>query len=74
MTHMTRDTEYGCELRSRFWMGYNIINGEAQYLMPGGMEFPIEMAHQLLGHNFNEYTNLSEILASVYAEEKDNWE
>ncbi|MCD7866567.1 MAG: phloretin hydrolase [Clostridiales bacterium] len=74
MTHMTRDTEYGCELRSRFWMGYNIINGEAKYLMPGGMEFPIEMAHQLLGHNFNEFTNLSEILASVYEDEKDHWE
>ncbi|MCD7922158.1 MAG: phloretin hydrolase [Clostridiales bacterium] len=74
MTHTARDTADGCELRSRFWMGYNIINGKAEYLMPDGMEFPLEMALQLLGHNFNEFTNLSEILPSVYAEEKDHWE
>ena len=27
MTHMAVDTEDGCELRSRFWMGYTIENG-----------------------------------------------
>lgn len=74
MTHMARDTEYGCELRSRFWLGYSIIDGEAKYLMPGGAEFPMEMAKQLLEHNFNEFTNLARILPAVYAEEKDNWE
>lgn len=73
MTHMTRDLKDGCELRSRFWMGYNIIDSKAEYLMPGGMEFPMEMAKQLLGHNFNEFTNLAEILPDVYKEEKDNW-
>ena len=73
MTHMTRDVEDGKELRSRFWMGYNILDGKAEYLMPGGMPFPVELAKQLLGHNFNEFTNLARILPQVYAEEKNNW-
>ncbi len=74
MTHMARDIEGGCELRTRFWMGYNIINGQAQYLMPGGASFPQKVCEELLSHNFNEFTNLSELLPQVYAEEKDNWE
>ena len=70
MTHMARDLAEGCELRSRFWMGYNIIDGKAEYLMPHGMEFPMPLAEQLLSHNFNEYTNLTEVLPRVYQEEK----
>ncbi len=74
MTHIARDVEGGCELRSRFWMGYNIINGKAEYLMPGGVAFPKAPAEQLLGHNFQEFTNLAKILPSIYEEEKDNWD
>lgn len=70
MTHMARDFAEGCELRSRFWMGYNVIDGKAEYLMPQGREFPLILAKQLLGHNFNEFTNLTEVLPLVYAEEK----
>ncbi len=73
MLHMARDTEDGCELRTRFWMGYNIIDGAAVKLIPDGMEFPEPILHALLGHNFLEFTNLSVILPEVYAEEKDNW-
>ncbi len=73
MMHMARDTDYGCELRSRFWMGYNIIDGEPVKLIPDGMEFPKPILCNLLAHNFKEYTNLSVILPEVYAEEKDNW-
>ncbi len=73
MQHMARDTAQGCELRSRFWMGYNIIDGKAQYLMPGGAPFPKEVGPLLLGHNFLEFTNLARILPDIYAEEKDNW-
>ncbi len=73
MLHMARDNESGCELRSRFWMGYHIIDGEPKKLLPDGIEFPEPMLQALLAHNFLEYTNLSVILPSVYAEEKDNW-
>ncbi len=73
MMHMARDTKDGCELRSRFWMGYNIIDGKPVKLLPDGMVFPEPILRMLLGHNFLEYTNLSVILPEVYAEEKDNW-
>lgn len=74
MTHISRDTEGGCELRSRFWMGYHIIDGKGVKLLPEGMTFPEPIVAQLLAHNFAEYTNLAAILPKVYAEEKDNWE
>ena len=74
MTHMARDVEGGCELRSRFWLGYNILDGKAEYLMPGGVKIPKIPAEQLLGHNFQEFTNLAKILPSIYTEEKDNWD
>lgn len=71
--HHFRNTEYGCELRSRFWIGYQIINGEGKCLLPPGMEIPEKIMVALLQHNFFEYVNLAELLPSIYAEEKDNW-
>ena len=75
MTHMAVDTEDGCELRSRFWMGYKIENGVAK--RGGFPEFLLKkltgIFEKLLAHNFYEYTNLGAILPQVYAEEKNNW-
>lgn len=73
MTHMARDTADGCELRSRFWLGYNIIDGEATLLLPPGVQIPEPLVVDLLSHNFFEYANLAQLLSKVYAEEKDNW-
>ena len=73
MTHMTRDVEGGCELRSRFWLGYQILDGIGTCLLPEGAEIPLPVVTNLLRHNFFEFTNLAEILPRVYAEEKDNW-
>ena len=73
MTHMARDIEGGCELRSRFWLGYQIIDGVAKKMIPDGMVFPEPIVAQLLGHNFAEFTNLAAILPDVYAEEKERW-
>ena len=74
MLHTTRDTEYGCELRSRFWIGYHIIDGNPVCMVPPGMGIPVEIAKQLYGHNITEFTNLASILPSVYAENKDQWD
>lgn len=75
MTHMAVDTEDGCELRSRFWMGYEIKDGVGKR-----GKFPEFLLKKLTGifeklleHNFYEYTNLGVILPQLYAEEKDNW-
>lgn len=71
MMHMARDTADGCELRSRFWMGYT---KEGKVKLPFFLK-PIVKKKMvaLLGHNFAEYTNLGAILPEVYAQEKDNW-
>ncbi len=74
MTHMSRDIADGCELRSRFWLGYQIQEGNGVYLLPENMDIPLPLVTNLLQHNFFEFTNLAEILKSVYSEEKNNWE
>lgn len=73
MIHTARDVEGGCELRSRFWMGYHIIDGQGVCLLPPGFKFPEVLVKQLLGHNFTEYTNLASILPDVYKENVGTW-
>jgi len=73
MTHMARDVEGGVEFRTRFWMGYHIIEGKPVKLIPPGFNIPKAISEALLAHNIKEYANLAAILPNVYAEEKDNW-
>jgi len=73
MTHFLRPVEGGSELRSRFWFGYQIIDGNPVKCIPDGFKIPAEGPLALLRHNVKEFSNLSVILPSVYAEEKDNW-
>lgn len=73
MIHTARNIEGGCELRSRFWMGYQIINGEGVCLLPPGFQFPEPLVKQLWGHNFTEFTNLASILPEVYKENVGTW-
>ena len=73
MTHFLRPCEGGSELRSRFWFGWQIENGEPVKKIPDGFVVPKIAPIMLLKHNVIEFTNLAAILPSVYAEEKDNW-
>lgn len=73
MTHFMRPVEGGSELRSRFWFGWQIINGEPVKCIPDGIIIPSVAPIGLLSHNVVEFTNLTELLPAVYAEEKDNW-
>lgn len=74
MTHMARNVEGGVELRSRFWMGKQIIDGQVKNTIPFMIKkLPIENAKKLFGHNIKEYANLTAILPELYAQEKDNW-
>ena len=61
------------ELHLRFWIGYQIIDGEAKYLLPPEIKIPAEVGLKLIEHNFREFNNLHTVLPSLYAEEKDNW-
>lgn len=73
MTHFIRPVEDGVELRSRFWMGYAIVEGKPVKLLPEGGMVPHEVPLALLKHNVKEFTNLAAILPGLYEEEKDRW-
>lgn len=74
MVHFLRPTADGCELRTRFWMGYSVINGAPVKILPEGVEFPLEPVKALLTHNIKEFTHLASILPEVYEEFKDKFE
>lgn len=69
MTHFLRPTANGSELRSRFWMGWQIENGEPVKAIPDGVAVPEIAPKSLLQHNLKEFLNLAKILPSVYTEE-----
>lgn len=73
MTHFLRPVEGGSELRSRFWFGWQIVDGKAVKSIPDGVAVPAAGPLALLRHNAAEFTNLAAILPQVYREEKDNW-
>ena len=73
MTHMVREIEGGIELRSRFWIGYGLVDGQVVKLIPDGMRVPLEAPMGLFAHNLKEFGHLASILPDVYAEEKENW-
>lgn len=63
--------------QARFWVGYHIIDGQPQCLVPVTKVIPEAecdmIAKGLLAHNIKEFSNLNKVLPKVYAEEKDNW-
>ena len=73
MTHMVREIKGGVELRSRFWIGWGLADGEVRKLLPEGVQAPLDAVKGLFAHNLKEYGQLATILPKVYAEEKDNW-
>jgi hypothetical protein len=73
MTHFVRELDRSIELRTRFWIGNQIVNGKAVSVLPPGVRIPAEAAFGLFAHNLKEFTNLSTLLPLLYTEEKDNW-
>ena len=74
MCHFVRETEGGVELRTRFWMGWTVVNGREVKTLPDGVKIPEEAARMLLMHNIKEFHQLAHILPRIYTEEKDNWD
>lgn len=73
MCHFVREIEGGIEFRSRFWLGYHIINNKPVKLLPPGISVPEVAPMGLAIHCIEEFSNLREILPSIYEEEKNNW-
>ncbi len=71
MVHFLRPTAEGCELRTRFWMGYTVADGKPVRIP----DFPAnEMAAKaMLIHNVKEFTHLAKLLPVVYAQFKDDF-
>jgi len=67
VVHIARDTEFGCSLRSHFWLGQDL----------GGVAPPEQLAalasdelgFGLLRHAYNEFSFLSRILPALYVAE-----
>jgi phloretin hydrolase len=59
-------------LRSRFWFGWQIVNGKAIKSIPEQIKIPAAGSKTLFYHNVKEFENI-EILPRLYEEEKGNW-
>lgn len=69
MCHFIRQTETGVEFRTRFWMGWQVVDQKPVCLLPEGVRIPVEAGVALLRHNIEEYTNLAHFLPRIYEEE-----
>lgn len=74
MTHFMRPVQGGCELRSRFWLGWIVENGQPRKTLPQGAQIPEEALRMLLCHNVKEFNNLASFLPDIYREERNRWE
>lgn len=68
MMHFVRETPGGVEFRTRFWMGYQMVDGKPVKKLPGFIKVPIEAAKGLAYHNVEEFSNLAAFLPKLYAE------
>jgi len=68
LLHLARDTEWGCCLRSHFYLGQDLPQAG---LSPEQVErkAPDEFGRALLQHCYNEFTFLSRFLPSLYRAE-----
>jgi hypothetical protein len=75
MLHVVRPVDDGIELRSRFWLGWNVDlqTHEPVRVIPDDAKIDGEVAKRLGLHNIKEMTNLAQILPSLYAENKDKF-
>lgn len=73
LTHFLRPVEGGSELRTRFWLGWQIIAGRPVKMIPDGASLPWQVVHDTLAHNIREFNHLAHILPQIYAEERDHF-
>jgi len=72
LLHIARDTDWGCVLRSHFFMGQDL---PAMGMSPDQVSemFPDRFGQALLKHCYDEFTFLSRFLPSLYiAENRDS--
>lgn len=72
MCHFIRKIERGVELRSRFWLGWTVVDKKPVRIE--GAEWPESDVKGATLHNIKEFTNLAKILPLIYAEESGKLE
>jgi len=70
MLHFIREIEGGVEFRSRFWIGYQMIEKQPKLLLPPYIKIPAVIPQGLALHNIYEYTNLASFLPQLYHEQQ----
>lgn len=73
MCHFVRDIPGGIEFRSRFWMGYQMVDQKPKLLLPPGIRVPDVVPFGLAMHCALEYANLRAILPQVYQEQQESF-
>ncbi len=75
LIHLMRETEDGCEMRSRFWLGRIALEGAARVLDPlAGSRFvarraaPLQQGRDLVVHCAAEMSHLASFLPDLYAD------
>ena len=71
MCHFIREIPEGAEFRTRFWMGYHILDKKPYYCLPKIAKIPPMVGKGLAIHNVFEYSNLRSFLPQIYREEHD---
>jgi hypothetical protein len=69
MIHFIREIPGGIECRTRFWMGYHVLNKKPHLLLPQGIRIPDVVPAGLARHNVSEYANLASFLPQIYKEQ-----
>jgi len=72
MCHFIRELPQGVgvEFRTRFWMGWQIVDKKPRFTLPAGAKFPDSVPAGLFEHCILEYSNLRVLLPEIYAETK----
>ncbi len=68
MVHFVREMDGGVEWRTRFWMGYTVMNGRPVCMLPPGVRIPEDAVFGLGEHNVYEYTRLKSLLPLAWEE------
>ena len=63
LAHFVREIPGGIELRSRFWLGYGIVNGTLTCVQK---KIPVDMPAKMAEHCAHEMTNLSNLIPALH--------
>jgi hypothetical protein len=70
MCHFVREIADGIEFRTRFWMGYQIVDKKPKFMLPAGFSIPAAVPTGLFQHCIEEYASLHGILPKIYKEQE----